>query len=67
MDTLASSLHHGYVFLLDAGAEMYIWCGSKSSLMARSKARLIAEKINKNERKNKSKIMQLRAVSVVMC
>ena len=60
---MASSLDLSNVFLLDAGSEIYIWYGGKSSLMARSKARLIAEKVNKHERKNKSTIIQVRAVS----
>ena len=47
-----------HVFLLDAGAKIYIWCGRKSNLVTRTKARLIAEKINKNERKGAAEITQ---------
>ena len=64
VETVATSLDLSHVFVLDAGSELYIWYGNKSSLMARSKARLIVEKINKHERKNKSVIIQIRAVSV---
>ncbi|CAI8051353.1 Protein flightless-1 homolog [Geodia barretti] len=56
----AESLNLGQVFLLDCGEVIFIWCGSRSSLMSRSKARLLAEKINKFERKGHSKIIQLR-------
>jgi Leucine-rich repeat (LRR) protein len=56
----AESLNLGLVFLLDCGEVLFIWCGSRSSLMSRSKARLLAEKINKFERKGHSKIIQLR-------
>ncbi len=62
---MSSSLDLGYVYVLDAGMKLFVWCGNKSSLMARSKARLICEKINKYERKNKATIMQMRAVSAV--
>lgn len=63
VETDGSSLNLSSVFLLDAGSELYVWYGNKSSLMSRSKARLIAEKISKDERKNKSNIIQVRAVS----
>ena len=63
METVANSLDLSNVFVLDAGPEIYIWYGTKSQLMSRSKASLIAEKINKHERKNKSQIIQVRAVS----
>lgn len=59
---MAESLDMGQVFLLDCGDDLFIWCGEKSSLMSRSKTRLLAEKINKFERKNRSKISQLRPV-----
>ncbi|XP_059178446.1 protein flightless-1 homolog [Physella acuta] len=47
-----------HVFLLDAGPKVFIWNGAKSNLVTRTKSRLIAEKINKNERKGKSEIIQ---------
>lgn len=51
------SLDYRYVFILDAGKQIYIWTGKKSTLMLRSKARLIAEKLNKNERKSNAEIL----------
>ena len=62
VETVAESLDLGQVFLLDCRDVLYIWCGSRSSLMARSKARLLAEKINKFERKGQSAITQLKPV-----
>ena len=62
---MASSLDASNVFLLDAGSEIYIWYSGKSSLMSRSKARLIAEKINKQERKMRATIIPVRAVSSI--
>jgi len=53
-----------YVFILDAGRQIYIWTGKKSTLMLRSKARLVAEKLNKNERKSMSEIVTVAQVSV---
>ena len=64
VETVAESLDLGQVFLLDCGNHLFVWSGNKSSLMSRSKARLLAEKINKFERKNKSRIVQIRPVSV---
>jgi Leucine-rich repeat (LRR) protein len=54
-----SSLDFRYVFILDAGKQIYIWTGKRSKLMLRSKARLVAEKINKNERKSSSEIISV--------
>lgn len=50
------SLDPRYVFMLDAGLKIFIWNGKKSKNTLKSKARLMAEKINKNERKNKAEI-----------
>lgn len=53
------SLDPNYVFVCDAGLKIYVWAGSKAKLMFKTKGRLFADKINKNERKNKSEIIQL--------
>lgn len=52
----ADSLDPRFVFLLDASKEMFVWHGKKSKGVLRSKARLFAEKVNKNERKGFSEI-----------
>lgn len=52
------ALDPGYVFLLDTGLQIFMWYGAKSKNTLKSKARLTAEKINKNERKNKAEIFQ---------
>ena len=46
----------GYVFVIDAGLKIYVWYGVKCKNVLKSKARLMAEKINKIERKNKGQI-----------
>lgn len=51
------SLDPGYVFVLDTGNKIFMWYGKKAKSTLKSKARLMAEKINKNERKNKSEII----------
>lgn len=51
------SLDPRYVFVLDTGLKIFIWYGKKCKNTLKSKARLLAEKINKNERKNKSEII----------
>ena len=50
------------MFILDSGNIIYIWSGGRSKLSERSKGRLIAERINKLERKNKSTVVSFRAV-----
>ena len=45
------------VFLIDAGFKLFLWYGKKSRNTVKSKSRLMAEKINKNERKNKAEII----------
>ncbi|CAH2096019.1 unnamed protein product [Euphydryas editha] len=53
----ARSLDPRYVFVLDAGLAIYIWNGKKAKNTLKSKARLFAEKINKEERKNKAELI----------
>ncbi|XP_067629202.1 protein flightless-1 isoform X2 [Eurosta solidaginis] len=52
-----NSLDPRYSFLLDAGIKLYIWLGCASKNTLNSKTRLMAEKINKTERKNKCEII----------
>lgn len=52
--TSADSLDPRHVFLVDAGLRIYVWYGLKCKNVLKSKARLMAEKINKNERKDKA-------------
>lgn len=54
-----TALDPRFVFLLDCGKHIFIWIGRKSLNVARSKARLLAEKMNKVERKNHAEIEQL--------
>ena len=54
--TSPEALDPGYVFLIDAGLKIYVWYGLKCKNVLKSKARLMAEKINKIERKNKGQI-----------
>ncbi|XP_014203802.1 protein flightless-1 isoform X1 [Copidosoma floridanum] len=51
------SLDPNYVFVLDNGKTIYMWYGKRAKNTLKSKSRLMAEKINKNERKNKSEII----------
>ncbi|KPP68916.1 protein flightless-1-like [Scleropages formosus] len=55
----ASSLDPRFVFLLDTGLVIYVWRGANATLSGTTKARLFAEKINKNERKGKAEITLL--------
>ncbi|XP_012256387.1 protein flightless-1 isoform X2 [Athalia rosae] len=51
------SLDPRFVFVLDKGTKIFMWYGIKAKNTLKSKARLLAEKINKNERKNKADII----------
>lgn len=51
------SLDPCFVFILDTGVKIYLWNGKKAKNTLKSKARLMCEKINKNERKNKAEII----------
>ncbi|KAK1877460.1 Protein flightless-1 like [Dissostichus eleginoides] len=55
----AFSLDPRFVFLLDSGTDIFIWRGANATLSGTTKARLFAEKINKNERKGKAEITTL--------
>jgi hypothetical protein len=52
-----SSLDPRFIFLVDAGYKIYVWNGKKSKNTMKQKARLLAEKINKEERKSKSELI----------
>uniref|UniRef100_A0A452THK1 FLII actin remodeling protein n=1 Tax=Ursus maritimus TaxID=29073 RepID=A0A452THK1_URSMA len=54
-----ASLDPRFVFLLDQGLDIYVWRGTQATLSSTTKARLFAEKINKNERKGKAEITLL--------
>ncbi|XP_029413961.1 protein flightless-1 homolog isoform X4 [Nannospalax galili] len=54
-----ASLDPRFVFLLDGGLDIYVWRGAQATLSSTTKARLFAEKINKNERKGKAEITLL--------
>ncbi len=54
------SLDPRFIFLLDDGLKIYLWNGAKCNPITRSKARLFAEKINKNERKFQAELIQMK-------
>ncbi|XP_021572418.1 protein flightless-1 homolog [Carlito syrichta] len=54
-----ASLDPRFVFLLDQGLDICVWRGAQATLSSTTKARLFAEKINKNERKGKAEITLL--------
>lgn len=52
----SASLDPRFVLILDTGMKIFVWNGKKAANILVSKARLLCEKINKNERKNKAEI-----------
>lgn len=59
-DATACSLDPRFVFLFDSGFNIFIWEGKRAKGVTKTKTRLIAEKINKNERKNKAEIIMVK-------
>eukprot|EP00795_Rhopilema_esculentum_P009062 gene9062-16710_t len=53
------SLDPNFAFLCDAGQHVYVWSGKKAPLMTKTKARLLAEKIVRIDRKDKAEIHQM--------
>jgi len=53
------SLDPNFSFICDAGKKLFVWSGKKAPLMAKTKARLLAEKIVRIDRKDNSEIHQL--------
>ena len=54
--TEPASLDPRFVFLVDAGLNIFVWYGVKCKNTLKSKARLMSEKINKIERKGRAAI-----------
>lgn len=60
LETVALSKHSldsRFVFLIDTGLKIFIWNGIKSKNTTKQKARLLGEKLNKEERKNKAELV----------
>jgi len=53
----SSALDSRYVFLVDCGQKIFIWNGSRAKNTMKQKARLLVEKISKEERKNRSTLV----------
>jgi Gelsolin repeat len=47
------------VYLLDTGKLIYQWNGSMSTLQNKSKARIVASRINKHERNSKCEYIEI--------
>ncbi|XP_071129219.1 protein flightless-1 homolog isoform X5 [Mytilus edulis] len=56
VDVSVRSLDRRFVYLMDNGNDIFVWVGKLARGTIRTKTRLVAEKINKNERKNKAEI-----------
>ena len=55
-----ASLNKRSVLLLDTGMKIYIYQGALAKAVKASKARLVAERINKQQRKNNAEIIHVR-------
>uniref|UniRef100_A0A8D0HNP2 Macrophage-capping protein n=1 Tax=Sphenodon punctatus TaxID=8508 RepID=A0A8D0HNP2_SPHPU len=51
-----ASFNTGDCFILDLGETIYTWCGEKSNILERNKARDLATAIRDSERKGKAKV-----------
>lgn len=52
-----TSLDSRFVYIVDTGYKMFVWYGKASKYTVRQKARLLVEKINKEERKDKTELI----------
>ena len=52
-----TSLDSRFVYIVDTGYKLFVWYGKFSKNTVRQKARLLVEKINKEERKDQSKLI----------
>ncbi|KAB7507509.1 Protein flightless-1 [Armadillidium nasatum] len=59
VDCVPESLDPRHVFLIDDGKILYVWQGVKAKKTLMTKARLVAEKISKEERKSLAEIIIL--------
>lgn len=57
VDFSPDSLDSRFVFLLDIGLRIFIWSGFKSKNTVKQRARLIGEKLNKEERRSKAELI----------
>ena len=51
-----SSLDSRYVYLLDTHSKLHLWVGRKSKQLLRTKSRLLAEKLNRQDRKGQAEL-----------
>ena len=52
-----ASLDERFVYILDTGYRVFVWNGAKAKYTVRQKARLLVEKMNKEERKDRSELV----------
>ncbi|XP_068672970.1 protein flightless-1 homolog [Montipora foliosa] len=57
VEVSTSALDPTFCFVLDAGLKIFIWSGERAKGTTKSKGRLFAEKLSKNDRKNKAEII----------
>lgn len=53
----SNSLDSRFVFVIDIGTKIFVWNGVKSKNTTKQKARLLVEKLNKDERKSKAELV----------
>ncbi|UXI14718.1 leucine-rich repeat protein [Sarcoptes scabiei] len=51
------SLDQRFIFIVDCGYKIFVWKGKRSKNTLKQKARLLVEKIKKEERKNKTELI----------
>ncbi|XP_074638252.1 protein flightless-1 homolog [Acropora palmata] len=57
VEVSTSALDPTFSFVLDAGLKIFIWSGERAKGTTKTKGRLFAEKLSKNDRKNKAEII----------
>lgn len=59
LEPCLDSLDSNHVFVLDGGLKIFVWSGRNSKCTVTQKGRLLAEKINKIERKDNAEIFDM--------
>ncbi|XP_018497358.1 protein flightless-1 [Galendromus occidentalis] len=59
VEPCVESLDSSHVFVLDGGLKIFVWSGRNSKCTVSQKGRLLAEKINKIERKDNAEIFDM--------
>lgn len=59
VEPVYTTLSNANVFILDNGLEIFLWNGHDSSLQQRLKGKIICQRISRNERKGRARVIEI--------